>query len=255
MRFSGILLATSFLAGCFTEVGNAEDEHVVEAKFRVDPTRPLAAAPKRAALQTVSILRFYLGVREAEFHLFDSSTNQRAEYHLWKDDSALLTVDVTGKDPSATLPAQKVGGFEPENFKLECVLPSAKTLRPDTLDFSRFLDPGFIKGMLWDGRDSTALLFALPAGNELDLVYPKSFLEGWERNGKYECEFVFYANDWIMAVDLSGAAAVLDANGRKLILLDASHNPTAYAALAAAFPKSFNAPMASLQPGTEPSRR
>jgi hypothetical protein len=255
MRFPGMLLAAAFLAGCFTEVGNAEDEHLVEAKFSVESTRPAVVAPKRAAIQTVSIQRFYLGVREAEFHLFDSITNQRAEYHLWKEDSAILPVDFTGKDPAAALPAEKVNDLDPENLKLECVLPPAKTLRADTLDFSRFKDNGFIKGVIWDGVDSTAFLFALPSGNELDLIYPKSVLETFYMKGKYRCDFVFYANDWIMAADLSKAAEVLDVKGRKLILLDATHNPAAFAALTTAFPKSFNAPTALLQPGTEPFGR
>lgn len=247
LRIPGILLATACFAACFTEVGNAEDEHLVEAQFRVESSRPPAAAPKRAFNQTASIQRFYLGVREAEFHLFDSVTNQRAEYHLWKEDSAILQVDFTGRDPSASLPTERVGGFDPENFKLECVMPPAKALRPDTLDFARFRDPGFIKGVVWDGVDSTAFLFALPAGRELDLLYPKSVLEAWERSGTYRCEFVFYANDWIMAADLSYADEVRDAAGRKLILLDSAHNTAAFTALTTAFTKSFNAPMAFLQ--------
>jgi hypothetical protein len=252
LRIPGILLAATCMAACFTEVGNAEDEHLVEAKFSVESVRPPTAAPKRAFSQSVSIQRFYLGVREAEFHLFDSGTNQRAEYHLWKEGGAILPVDFTGRDPLARLPTEKVGGIDPENFKLECVLPPAKALLPDTLDLARFQDPGFIKGVVWDGVDSTAFLFALPSGRELDLVYPKQVLQAWYRNGTYLCEFVFYANDWIMAADLSKADEVRDAAGRKLILLDSAHNTAAFTALTAAFTKSFNAPMAILQAGSEP---
>jgi hypothetical protein len=252
LRIPGILMATACFAACFTEVGNAEDEHLVEAKFRVESTRPAAAAPKRAFSQSASIQRFYLGVREAEFHLFDSATNQRAEYHLWKEGGAILPVDFTGRDPAASLPNEKVGGIDPENFKLECVMPPARALRPDTLDFARFQDAGFIKGVVWDGADSTAFLFALPAGRELDLVYPKDVLKGWYRSETYRCEFVFYANDWIMAADLSHADEVRDATGRKLILLDSAHNTAAFTALTTAFTKSFNAPMAVLQAGSEP---
>ena len=247
MRFPGILLAAAIFGGCFTEVGNADDDHLLQAQFSVDYSPPTKAQPKRAAVQTAgvqtaTILRFYLGVREAEFQLFDSTRNQHAEYHLWKEDSAVLPVDFTGRDPAASLPDQKVSGIDPLALKLECVLPVTKTLSTETLNFGTFSDSGYIKGVLWDGRDSTAFLFALPSGSELTLAYPKSTIETWYTGGNYRCEFIFYANKWIAAADLSVAEELLDVTGRKVILLDASHNPVAFAALTTAFSTSFNAP-------------
>jgi len=249
MRLPGILLAAACLAGCFTEVGNADDERLVDAKFSVDYGQPPAARPKRAAAQTVSIQRFYLGVREAEFHLFDSTGNRRAEYHLWKEDSAVLPVDFTGRDTAASLPEQKVSGIDPSDMRLECALPRTRPPRADTLDFARFSDPGFIKGMVWDGRDSTGFLFALPSGREMNLVYPKSAIQAWYSGGRYRCEFIFYANSWIGAADLSSASEIKDLYGRKVILLDSAHNAGAFSALTAAFPKSFNTPNVYLQSG------
>src|SRR4051812_31136982 len=125
MRFPWILLAAACFAGCFTEVGNADDDRLLQAQFSVDYSQPIKTQPKRsasgtAAVQTATILRFYLGVREAEFQLFDSVRNQRAEYHLWKEDSAILPVDFTGRDPGASLPDQKVSGIDPLAMKLEC---------------------------------------------------------------------------------------------------------------------------------------
>lgn len=252
MRVPGILLAAAFLAGCFTEVGNADDERLLQAQFSVDYSQPTTAQPKRAAvgtaaIQTVSIQRFYLSVREAEFQLLDSATSERAEYHLWREDSAILPVDFTGHDPAATLPDQKVKPIDPLAFRLECVLPAPKTLNEGTLNFATFADSAYIKGVLWDGRDSTAFLFALPTGRELNLAYPKSIIETWYTATRYRCEFVFYANKWIAAADLSAAVETRDATGRKVILLDSSHNATAFAALTTAFPKSFNAPNVFLE--------
>lgn len=249
MRFPGILLAAAVFAGCFTEVGNADDDRVLQAQFRVDYSQPAIGQPKRAAAQTASILRFYLGVREAEFQLFDSANNRHAEYHLWREDSAILPVDFTGNDPAATLPDQKVSGIDPLSFRLECVLPAPKAVNEETLDFGAFAEPGFIKGVVWDGRDSTAFLFALPTAAELSLVYPKSLIETWYTSTHYRCEFIFYANKWIAAADLSGAAETRDATGRKVILLDSAHNTAAFAALTAAFTKSFNAPNVFLETG------
>jgi hypothetical protein len=248
MRLAGILLAAGIFAGCFTEVGNADDDRLLDAKFRVDYSQPVPGQPKRAAVvQTASIQRFYLGVREAEFQLFDSVSNQRAEYHLWREDSAVLPVDFTGRDPAASLPTQKVSGIEPLTMRLECVLPAPKALDEKILDFARFVDSGYIKGVVWDGRDSTAFLFALPSGRELSLAYPKSVIEGWYTKDHYQCEFLFYANKWIVSADLSAADEVRDTTGRKVILLDSTHNPAAFAALSAAFLKSFNAPNVYLE--------
>lgn len=247
MRFAGILMAAGIFAGCFTEVGNADDERLLDAKFSVDYSQA-PGQPKRAAIvQTASIQRFYLGVREAEFQLFDSVSNERAEYHLWREDSAVLPVDFTGRDPAASLPTQKVSKIEPSAMKLECVLPAPKNLDVNTLDFARFADSGYIKGVVWDGRDSTAFLFALPSGGELSLAYPKAIIESWYMKDHYQCEFIFYANRWIAAADLSYADESRDTTGRKVILLDSAHNPTAFAALTAAFTKSFNAPNVYLE--------
>jgi hypothetical protein len=241
------------LAGCFTEVGNAEDERLVQAQFRVDYGPIPAAYPKSAAGKvtagTAAISLFYLSVKEAEFHLFDSATNRRADYHLWKEDSMVMSVDFTGRDTAAALPPQTVSGIDPLDMKLECALPISAPLRPDTVDFARFSNPGFIKGMYWDGRDSTAFIFALPSGTEMSLIYPKAAIQDWYSGGKYRCEFVFYANSWIAAADLAAAAEVKDALGRKLILLDSTHNTAAFDALTTAFPKSFNTAMVLIEAG------
>jgi hypothetical protein len=82
----------------------------------------------------------------------------------------------------------------------------------------------------------------LPSGQELTLAYPKSIIETWYTSTRYRCEFIFYANKWIGAADLSAAVETRDVTGRKVILLDASHNAAAFAALTTAFTKSFNAP-------------
>ena len=244
----GTLVCLTALAGCFTEVGNAEDERLLEADFRIEYAAPSKAVPKIAATAMEAIiLQFYLEVREAEFHLFDSVKNQRAEYHLWKDDSATLPVDFTGRDPSAVLPMQKVGVIEPLEMHLKCALPSRPPLSPDTLDFQRFANRGYIKGFLWDGRDSTAFLFALPAARELTLEYSKGDIGSWYAGGRYDCQFIFFANRWLAAADLAGAKEIKDTTGRRVVLLDSAHNPTAYSALTAAFYKSFNTTQVSVE--------
>jgi hypothetical protein len=246
-RFGAFVYLTA-LTACFTEVGNAEDDRLLEADFRIEYVTPSKAIPKATATAMEAvILQFYLEVREAEFHLFDSVNNKRAEYHLWKDDSATLPVDFTGRDPSAVLPRQKVGSIDPLEMHLKCALPSRPTLNPDTLDFQRFSNRGYIKGFLWDGRDSTAFLFALPVAREMTLEYSKGEIDSWYAGGRYDCQFVFFANRWLAAADLAGAKEIKDVAGRRVLLLDSAHNPAAYAALTAAFYKSFNTTQVSVE--------
>lgn len=249
------MTAAACVAGCFTEVGNAEDDRLLEAQFRIDysatvPARPKAAAA--AAAQIASIERFYLYVREAEFQLFDSSKGERAEYHLWKEDSATLPVDFTGRDAGAVLPSQKVSDIDPLDMRLECALASRKALLADTLDYASFADPGYLKGKAWYGRDSAVFIFALPSAGELNLVYPKSVIAGWYSEGRYHCEFVFYANAWIASADLSKAKEIRDRSGARLLVFDEGHNADGFAALTAAFPRSFNAPTVQVKPEPEP---
>ncbi|MDB5047707.1 MAG: hypothetical protein JWO30_778 [Fibrobacteres bacterium] len=235
----------SWLSGCFTEVGNAEDDRLVEAKFQIDYNPNALPLPKSATLKAdslkVTILRFYLNLREAEFHLFDSLTNRKQDFHLWKDDVNLLPVDFTGRDTAATLPTQKVGVLNPLEMYLKCVLPTRAILKPDTVDFEGFANRGYIKGWYVTGRDTTRFLFALPKAGDFQLMYSKEALNGWYADGTYRCQFVFYANRWMAAADLTGAVCVKDKRGALLLVLDPEHNGAIHEVLETSFNKSFNA--------------
>jgi hypothetical protein len=108
-------------------------------------------------------------------------------------------------------------------------------------------DRGYIKGILWDGRDSTAFLFALPTGKEMTLEYSKGDIDSWYAGGRYDCQFVFFANKWLASADLAGAKESKDISGRRIILMDPTHNPAPYAALSAAFYKAFNTSQVSVE--------
>jgi hypothetical protein len=239
-----LALLAALVSGCFTEVGNADDEQLVSGQFKIDYSANPKPLPKLGTIpgiaDSISIVQFYLEIREAEFKAFDSVTLRNVEKHLWKEAGATLPVDFTGNDPTATLPIQKVGSFKPDNLVLQTIVPKQGVIQPDTLDFRKFSDQGYIKGYLGAGRQATAFLFQLPEDQEIHLEYSAAALKGWYRDNEYHCEFVFFAMEWIEGVDLSKAVVTRDRSGAPLILLGNGHNPALYPTLVERFYKSFN---------------
>lgn len=237
-------LLMGLFPGCFTEVGNAEDEHLVSGSFKIEYSANPQPLPKTASIgvepDSISIRQFYMEIREAEFHSFDSVAMRNVEKHLWKENGATLPVDFTGKDTAADLPIQKIGDFKPDMLVLQCLVPRQSVLNPDTLDFPGFSGKGYIKGYLHAARSATAFLFQLPENQEIHLEYSSAALKTWYRDNEYHCEFVFFATKWIEGAGLGKAVVTRDRSGNPLIILGNGHNTALYPLLVESFYKSFN---------------
>jgi hypothetical protein len=232
-----------WLGGCFTEVGNAEGEQLIEAKFSIDYSGNPRQLPKRSGAgpgDSVTIAQFYLSVKEAEYHAVDSVTGKVYETHLWREDSAGLPVDFTGADTVAILPIQNVALFKAEALELECFIPKAGALTPDTLSFASFHDRGYIKGVFHSGNSSTPFLFALPAAKELHLLYSKQALESWYNDKGYICRFTFFGAKWMSGYAVDKAKTWADKTGEDVAVFDEDHNAALYQSLVDSFYKSFN---------------
>lgn len=233
---------TAWLIGCFTEVGNAEDEKLLEAKFEIDYNRDALPLPKAAAetVATVHIHAFHLVLREAEYRVYDSARGTTVEKHLWQGDSAGILVDFTGGGNTPALPNQMVPAGAPGVLELKCLIPARKSLNPDTLDFDRFAGLGYIKGIHSAGGKVRKFLFALPAAREMHLNYSREALAAFRQGGDYRCRFTFFATKWVSAQPIQEARTWMDRSGNPVALFDGEHNATTYQALVTAFDKSFN---------------
>jgi hypothetical protein len=257
MRFTGLTfgIATALmvlplafeLGGCFTEVGNAEDDNLVKADFHIDysPTaKPLAKTgtvlsgtpldTPKIDTGSIKIHRFYLVVREAEYHNPDGT-----EQHLWREDSAGAFVDFTHHDSNATLPFQNIAHQTIANLKMEFSIPPNSQLKLDTVDVDAFHNPGFIVGTIQRGSIPTYFLFALPSG-VLHLLYSQTTLESWMQGKVYNCQFQFFAGIWLANARLDTARVSLDRSGTPFILLDSTSNTALHKTLVDQFYKSFN---------------
>jgi hypothetical protein len=248
LTVQGLLLLSCILAGCFTEVGNAQDDRLVQAKFQIEYTTGPTALPKTATTvpetTKVGILQFYLSIEEAEFDLLDSITNRKEEFHLWKEDSA-LDVDFLGLDSSAVLPVEKVGILNPHDMHLHCQFPGHRVLGLDTIDFTRFHDRSYIKGIFTTGKSTTPFLFALPNTGGFELTYMADILGSWYSDGIYHCRFVFFANNWVAGLKLGNAILSKDKTGTNVMVLDPEHNGLLHDSLETRFYKSFNSSRAT----------
>jgi len=233
-----------WLAGCFTEVGNAGDENLVTPQFKIDYTNNPTVLPKAAAnsldSDSIQILRFYLLVNEASYSVLDSVTGLSTEKYLWAEDSSSDPVDFSGTDPKAVLRTEKIGVQTPERLTMEFKVSSHPDLRPDSIDFENYFGMGYLKGTYGLGPTPKKFLFSLPSRKELNMQYSKAALMSWFKNNSYNCQFTFFASKWVSGVDLSKADSVRDMTGRAIVVLDTVHNPILYKTLLDSFYKSFN---------------
>lgn len=238
LRWLVIPAMLSAVSGCFTEVGNAEDDQLVKADFRIDyslSAQPLAKASHLSAQpESVSISRMYMVVREAEYHNTDGS-----ERYLWSEDSLGMAVDFTQADSEAMLPPQKIALETIANFKLELTIPVRRKLRADTLDLTSFKDRNYLAGTYRFGEEVRPFLFALPTGT-LHLIYSQEVMASWLRGKEYHCQFTFFGGQWLAGARLDTALAVRDRLRRPFILLDTNSNAAIYRRLADRFYQSFN---------------
>lgn len=236
-------------SGCFTEVGNAEDDHLVQANFRIEYSANAQPLPKAGvfspSVDSISFLNFYLLIKEATYHTADSATGALVERYLWKEDSAVNPVDFTGRDAMAILPLQHLGKSTLVDLKMECKVPRHGALLPDTMELDRFSDPGYIKGVLYLGGKPLPFLFALPTTEELYLSYSQAAVDGWYQGNTYQCEFAFFATKWVAGEDFSPVVTSLDKTGKPFALFDGQDNSALYADLTSRFYKSFNTEQAS----------
>lgn len=248
--FLAIACFTIGLGGCFTEVGNAEDEKLLEAKFDIDYSRDALPLPKYAAatVDTVLIQAFKLVVREAEYRVFDSASGTTVERHLWDRDSGGILVDFVGGGNTPSLPNQMVPAGEPQVLELRCTIPSGTVMNHDTLDFDRFAGLGYIKGIHSAGGTVRKFLFALPAAREIHLRYSRDALATFRQGGVYKCRFTFFATKWISGQAIQEAKTWKDRTGAPVALFDKEHNATTYQALVTAFENSFNTASVGILP-------
>lgn len=227
--------------GCFTEIGNPGKEQTVSARFRIDYAADTAAAPKSSAgtgsatLDSLRIQLFYFNVVEVNYTTPDDSDGR-----IWKvPDSLGKPVDFTGADPDAVLPPVAVPPAEYSILKVESRIPDHSVLAPDTVTFAGFTGRGYIRGVAYYPGKAVRFLCQFTNDYKINLVYTREILEQWRQGGSYAFDFVFFANRWLSAVDLTLVEPFQGADG-PFVLIDAEHNPELFTALRSSFFKSFN---------------
>lgn len=234
-----VLWALPALMGCFTEVGNPGKTQV-NATFTIDYD-DAPAAPKRAgafagAQDSIRILHFRFNVVEVNYATADIQDGR-----IWKvPDSLGRNIDFTGKDSTAVLPPVQVPPGEWTSMKLESRIPAHDSLRPDTLDFAGFRNPGYIKGSMLTGGREIDFICQLPNDYKINLVYTQANLEKWKHGDAYDLEFIFYAKKWLSAIQMGQAPVSQDRAGAPVVIIDQEHNADLYLILWDSFFKSFN---------------
>jgi len=235
------LFAFAALTGCFTEVGNPGKTQEVSATFTIDYADDSPALPKRAqgsagGSDTIRILHFRFNVVEVNY-----VTTANEDGRIWKvPDSLGRNIDFTGQDSTAVLPPVQVPPGEWTLMKLESRIPLHDSLRPDTLDFAGFRNPGYIKGTMLTGGREIRFAVQFPNDYKINLVYTQASLEKWKHGDAYDLEFIFFARKWLSAIQLPQALAYPDRSGDPVVVIDQEHNPDLYQILWDSFFKSFN---------------
>jgi hypothetical protein len=251
-RFAGLAAALAG-SGCFTEIGNPGKEQTVSARFRIDYAADTAAAPKAvagmgsepegtlplespaSAPDSLRILLFYFNVVEVNYTTLDDKDGR-----IWKvPDSLGKPVDFTGADQEAVLPPVAVPAADYSILKMESRIPAHTVLSPATVDFAGFSGRGYIKGIAYYPGGPIRFLCQFTNDYKVNLVYEQKVLEPWRQGGSYALDFVFFANRWLSAADLTSVEPSQGADG-PFVLIDEEHNPDLFTTLRTSFFKSFN---------------
>ena len=233
----GSLCLLAGLCGCFTEVGNPDEEIRMSAQFRIDYSPSLAADTAGLHPDSITISQFSLRVQEAVYHSTDSTV---VKGYLWRD-SVGIPVDFTGTNPQAVLPTALLKTNTISDLEMVFGIAPRKTVAADTVDFNAFKDSAYVKGGYNFLGVQVEFLFALPdSAKTLSLTYPKTSLDKWHQGNLYQCQFTFLATLWISGMDPAQVQIVKDKAGNNLAILDPEHNVAVYKELKAQFYQSFN---------------
>lgn len=227
------LLSVALLFGCIserlsgTEVGNPEV--TVSARFGFIEDERLAR-----------ISNMEMMVIKMNYQLPADSMHSIWEY------PAGMEVNLASPASAANLPTVKVpqAGWT----KAELMLAASKgdfTL-PDSISFSTFANPRFIKLVKNMNGDSVRFLFELPPDLHMKLRFDADRLLRWRNGNRISIEIVFDCARWTSVISNQSYLIRKDGEGMPYILLSLGENSEVHGKLNSLFPECFIADAAEM---------
>lgn len=226
----GCRLAWMFIAillsGCTseklsgTEVGNPEV--TVSARFGFVGDDSLAL-----------ISSMEMMVMKMEYRMPDDSMGSFWNY------PAGMEVDLAAPASAANLPSVKVAGGGWASAELMLSASHGDSALPDTIPFSTFSNPKFIKLVKKMDGDSIRFLFEIPEGMHMKLHFDSDRLIGWKTGNKLSIEILFDCAKWTSAISAQSFQVRMDGEEKPYVLVSPGENVELHAILNSLFPECF----------------
>jgi hypothetical protein len=138
------------------------------------------------------------------------------------------------------LPAVKVKNGDWSQAEMMLQAPGGNGTLPDSVAFSGWSNPRYIKLVKVMGADTVRALFELPADLKLKLGFGKATIADWRDDHHMTVDVIFDADKWAAGLAIGSVAVYRkDGAGARYAVLSPEENPDAYAALEALLPMSF----------------
>src|SRR5690606_13889829 len=110
---------------------------------------------------------------------------------------------------------------------------------PDSVSFSGFSNPRFIKIRKKMDADSMRFLFELPEGMHMKLSFDSDRLETWQTGNTLSMEILFDGARWTSAITDQPYRIRSDSEGKPYVLIGPGENTELHDALKTLFPECF----------------
>lgn len=220
------MLFAGLLSGCIserlsgTEVGNPEV--TVSARFGFIGEDSLAL-----------ISSMEMMVMKMEYRMPDNSLGSIWNY------PAGMEVDLASPATASNLPSVKVARAGWASAELMLSASHADSTLPDSISYTDYSNPRFIKLIKKMNGDSIRFLFELPEGMHMKLRFDSSRLLRWQTGNRVSIEIIFDCARWTSAISAQSYQIRLDGEGKPYVLVSPGENVELHTLLKSLFPECF----------------
>lgn len=232
LAVAALLAPVGLWNGCFTEVGNPDEEEMTLVMRVASPVEDTAGTGGRNAPDSVQVTGLVLRLTGVDQY----ARGKRART-LWANDSVGRDAALSRGD---SVRATRLAALETDSLVVRLRAHPARAIDLDTVNWETFSDPGYLKGVIHRRGVARRFLFALSDSLRFAALYDRDALEAWRDAKGYHCLLLFHPRAWMNHPAIDTAKAFPTAGGDPVVVFDETHNPAQHAGLTRRLARSFN---------------
>lgn len=220
LLFSGLISGCLFERLSGTEVGNPEI--TVSARFGFIGEDSLAL-----------ISSMEMMVMKMEYRTPDDSLGS-----FWNYPDG-MEVNLASPATAGNLPMVKVSKSDWSSAELMLSANHGDSALPDSIPYSVYSNPRFIKLIKKMNGDTVRFLFELPDGMHMKLLFDADRLHRWRTGNRISIEIIFDCARWTSAISAQSYRVRKDGEGKPYVLVTPGENPQLHTVLKSLFLECF----------------